>query len=452
MRKMSWQAPHALEVLASPEHGFFFWTPLAALAIAGLVVLALRGPANVRRIGWCALLMVALQIYVSGSVESWTVAGAFGQRRFVALTILLTIGLAGLLAAVPRGRWRPALARRSPLCVWWNVALIVEFGTGLMNRQRLELRKNAYDAFVTLPRRAPGLAYRYFIDRDSFYRQRQRRHGDREASSTSPTSGFRSSGPTASRRWRRAMRWRAAATTVHLVVRPDTHTPPRDPFEYYGLPKTARLVVERAPVAGPHLARRLGYLAFAAGRAVGAGRADIVMTRDLAVASLLLRLPLPARPPLVVRIARLRAGGLGSAARPRLDARRRRPPRSSPAWRSESPTCGSTPTATSLSPTASRRRSRRDSEPAPGSPSSPTARGSADGRASAAAGLAASASGPVTVAYAGHLYAWKGVDVLLEAIARVPDVRGLDRRRTRRGTGPRSAASAARLAWASRAG
>jgi glycosyltransferase involved in cell wall biosynthesis len=32
---------------------------------------------------------------------------------------------------------------------------------------------------------------------------------------------------------------------------------------------------------------------------------------------------------------------------------------------------------------------------------------------------------PVTVAYAGHLYAWKGVDVLLEAIARVPNVSGL---------------------------
>ena len=40
------------------------------------------------------------------------------------------------------------------LCVWWNVALIAEFGTGLMNRQRLELGKNAYDAFVTLPRTA----------------------------------------------------------------------------------------------------------------------------------------------------------------------------------------------------------------------------------------------------------------------------------------------------------
>ena len=110
-RKMNWQAPHALEVLASPEHGFFLWTPLAALAIAGLVVLAVRGQMPARRIASCALLMVALQIYVSGSVESWTVAGAFGQRRFVALTILLTIGLAALLAAL-RAHALAASARR----------------------------------------------------------------------------------------------------------------------------------------------------------------------------------------------------------------------------------------------------------------------------------------------------------------------------------------------------
>ena len=173
MRKMNWQAPHAIEVLASPEHGFFLWTPLAALALAGLVVLAVRGQAHARRVAWCALLMVAVQIYVSGSVESWTVAGAFGQRRFVALTILLTIGLAALVAAVPRGVARPALALTLGLSVWWNVALIAEFGTGMMNRQRLELRKNAYDAFVTLPQQLPGLAHRYFLDRNSFYRQKE---------------------------------------------------------------------------------------------------------------------------------------------------------------------------------------------------------------------------------------------------------------------------------------
>ena len=68
---------------------------------------------------------------------------------------------------------RPAIALTLGLSVWWNVALIAEFGTGMMNRQRLELRKNAYDAFVTLPQQLPGLAHRYFLDRNSFYRQKE---------------------------------------------------------------------------------------------------------------------------------------------------------------------------------------------------------------------------------------------------------------------------------------
>ena len=35
-RKLYWYSPHAFQILLSPEHGFFFWTPLAVLAIAGL--------------------------------------------------------------------------------------------------------------------------------------------------------------------------------------------------------------------------------------------------------------------------------------------------------------------------------------------------------------------------------------------------------------------------------
>jgi hypothetical protein len=40
----------------------------------------------------------------------------------------------------------------------------------MMSRQRLELRRNAYDAFVTLPRMLPELLHRYFTERASFYR------------------------------------------------------------------------------------------------------------------------------------------------------------------------------------------------------------------------------------------------------------------------------------------
>ena len=163
-RKMYWYSPHALQVLASPHHGFFFWTPLAVLALIGLF--ALRD----RRLMLCLLIMVASQVYVAGAVESWTVAGAFGQRRFVCLTAILVIGLAALWnAARPPRR---GLAVIVALCVWWNVALMAQFATRLMDRQRLEPARNAYHAFVTLPLSAPALVYRYLTDRESFYESR----------------------------------------------------------------------------------------------------------------------------------------------------------------------------------------------------------------------------------------------------------------------------------------
>lgn len=177
-RKMTWTAPHSLEVLVSPAHGFFFWTPLAALAIAALVLVPRAATAASRRtvLAGSLLLIVVMQVYVAGSVESWTVAGAFGQRRFVALTALIVIGLAALLAVSgPRMRraWIVVLA----LGTWWNLGLMAQFGSGLMDRQRLEPARIAYNSFVVIPRRLPDLAWRYVFDRRSFYEQKRQWHG-----------------------------------------------------------------------------------------------------------------------------------------------------------------------------------------------------------------------------------------------------------------------------------
>lgn len=179
-RKMYWHAPHALQVLADPEHGWFFWTPLVVLSLIGLIWLAARPEASaghdkdatrdVRQIAVCMLLMVACQVYVSGAVESWTVAGAFGQRRFVAVTIFLVVGLAALQSRIVSRGAKIVANVVIVVAVWWNLALTAEFGTGMMDRQRLELPRNAYDAFVTLPRMAPDLVYRYFTNRSSFYK------------------------------------------------------------------------------------------------------------------------------------------------------------------------------------------------------------------------------------------------------------------------------------------
>ena len=165
VRKMYWYAPHALQVLASPEHGLFLWTPLAVLALIGLVFI------RERIVAACLAIMVASQVYVAGSVDSWSVAGAFGHRRFVCITIILVIGLAALLHAA-KGRARIAVLLLTAVMVWWNVALMAQFATRLMDRQRLEPARNAYHAFVTLPLSAPSLVYRYLTDRASFYESR----------------------------------------------------------------------------------------------------------------------------------------------------------------------------------------------------------------------------------------------------------------------------------------
>jgi hypothetical protein len=177
-RKMNWAAPHFFGVLFNPEHGFVFWTPLVVLAVCGLAWLLSGGGARGaierrerRTLAACSLTIFVLNTYVAGSIESWTAAGAFGQRRFVSATPVLVVGLAALLTSVAshRGAWRWAVRALIGLCLWWNLGLMTQFGLNRMDRQQLTLSDNARLTFVTLPFEAPQLVWRYVWDRSSFY-------------------------------------------------------------------------------------------------------------------------------------------------------------------------------------------------------------------------------------------------------------------------------------------
>lgn len=178
-QKMTWMSPNAWRVLVSPDNGWFFWTPIAIPALAGLVALAVTKPPS-RSIGvndrrWIAamcLLMVASQIYVAGSLDTWAGAGSFGQRRLVGLTVFLVIGLAGLLEFTRERVPHSILMAIIAIAVWWNLGLIAQFGMNLMDRRRVEPLRNAYNTFVTIPRALPSLVYRYAFHRESFYESR----------------------------------------------------------------------------------------------------------------------------------------------------------------------------------------------------------------------------------------------------------------------------------------
>jgi glycosyltransferase involved in cell wall biosynthesis len=209
--------------------------------------------------------------------------------------------------------------------------------------------------------------------------------------------------------------------TVLLFVRPDTAKPPRDPFEFYGLAPQARLRVQRAFMLGASPVRRAAYLAQAlTAVARDRGRTDVVITRDLGAASIVLRLPRRLRPPLVYEshgfapvfaetMPELLSGGV-AASRSKV---RRLLVREERVWRhAEGYITISDGLAVDL---AGRFGVRETLATIPDGVRIEPQRRFVPPRQSAS---------PV-VAYAGHLYPWKGVDVLLHAVALLPQVRGV---------------------------
>ena len=207
---------------------------------------------------------------------------------------------------------------------------------------------------------------------------------------------------------------------ITLGVRPDTSQPPRDPFDYYGLDRLETLTVRHARVWGPVPARRACYVAQALQWALREPW-DIVMTRDLGVAALLLRVPRSRRPPVTYEshgfapdvaatMSNLYTGG-GSAGRLKL---RRLLNRERRVWfEAEGHVAITAGIVDEL-------RARFGSRPLlaviPDG-----VRLSTD--VAALSPLRRRAS-PI-VGYAGHLYPWKGVDVLLRALSALPDAQGL---------------------------
>jgi glycosyltransferase involved in cell wall biosynthesis len=222
--------------------------------------------------------------------------------------------------------------------------------------------------------------------------------------------------------------------TVTLAVRPDTHVPARDPFAFYGRPPHERLRIEYAPRrllfgstyvaqgfrAAAHLSpllRRAGYIADAIARAARARAVDLVLTRDLGVASALLRLPRGLRPPVVYEshgyapeVSRALPGLVSGAPAPSAAKLRRLGRRERHVWlRADGYVTITAALANELGhhfgarehlavvPDGVRLPPDRRYVPPP------------------------DRTRPL-VAYAGHLYPWKGVDILIEALARLPHV------------------------------
>jgi hypothetical protein len=166
--KMNYASPHFLEVLFDPGHGLFAWSPILLLAVLGLGVAA-RGESRAEAL-WLAFAFL-LQVWVCGSLSTWTQAGAFGSRRFIASSPALAFGLAALIAAALPRLGRVSVAGTLVLIGWWNVSLIVQFGLRLMDRQKLEWPRVAVNQVVEVPPRLARVAWLFFTDRERLVRE-----------------------------------------------------------------------------------------------------------------------------------------------------------------------------------------------------------------------------------------------------------------------------------------
>ena len=160
--KMIRYSPHFFEVLFSIEHGLFFWSPILLLFFAGGLWMLKK-----ERVAGLVLLAAFLaQVYISGAVDSWTQAGAFGARRFVGATPIFAVWGAFVFAALePRIR-RFGVAAVVSFFMLWNVSLMIQFGLGLMCRQRLVWSQIVHNHLHEVPPRLLSVVGSYLWARD----------------------------------------------------------------------------------------------------------------------------------------------------------------------------------------------------------------------------------------------------------------------------------------------
>ena len=86
---MQWRSPALAAVLFSDWHGLFTWTPVIAVAVAGLAFLWRRD----RLVCSAAVTFLLLSWYVNAAAADWWAGEAFGSRRFVSCFAVFCFGL-----------------------------------------------------------------------------------------------------------------------------------------------------------------------------------------------------------------------------------------------------------------------------------------------------------------------------------------------------------------------
>jgi len=152
----NWLSPHWWDVMWSTNKGIFVWHPILLVSLAGLVLLLRRD-----RILAIALLGAFFaQVYIIGTFDYYHGLTGFGQRYFVNLAPAFMIGMAWLVDFLQRRFSLTVLTIMGSLFVVWNFALFIQYGIGLIPRNKgFEWGPMLYNQFVIVPR----LVWKYLV-------------------------------------------------------------------------------------------------------------------------------------------------------------------------------------------------------------------------------------------------------------------------------------------------
>ena len=112
--------PNLIGILISANHGLFYWTPITAFALFGLLILSFRKVTLAR---W-GLLLLLLSLLINSSLSDLHGGYSFSARRFIEDSLFFAIGLAGFL------EWfRTNLSRLIFILAFslWNLLLVLQY-------------------------------------------------------------------------------------------------------------------------------------------------------------------------------------------------------------------------------------------------------------------------------------------------------------------------------------
>ena len=129
----NWTSPVLLKILFSSDHGMFSWTPILVLSVAGLPFLFNRDAL----LGAGSILTFLGFYYLIASYPDWDGLSSFGNRFFVSLTPIFSLGLAALISSFASWLNNPVrtVAVAAPvlaLLIVWNLGFIFQWGTHMV--------------------------------------------------------------------------------------------------------------------------------------------------------------------------------------------------------------------------------------------------------------------------------------------------------------------------------